>query len=111
MLLILKLSLQIVVIIETGREEGIKEDIKAANTIPTTISSVTPVLYARNPTAVYKSIRRRNKRQKRPDLRLRTLIDLIVKPATPATSTNALAKPIYSMWPRSRVKTIQVRIN
>jgi hypothetical protein len=110
MLLILKLSLQIVVIIETGREECIKEDIKAANTIPTTISSVIPVLYARNPTAVYGSIRRRNKRQKRLVLGPGTLIDFMAKPATPATSTNALAELIYSMWPKSKV-TIQVRIN
>ena len=108
-MLILKLSLRTAVIIETASKD--KEGIKAANTIPTTIGSVTPVLYTRNPTAVYRSIRRRNKRQKRPDLGLGTLIDLIAKPATPATSTNALAEPIYSMWPRSRVKTIQVRIN
>jgi hypothetical protein len=93
MLLILKLSLQIVVIIKTGREE----DIKAASTILTTIDSITPVLYARNPTAVYRSIRRRNKRQKRLDLRLGTLINFIVKPATPVTSTNALLVPIYSI--------------
>ena len=33
MLLILKLSLQIVVIIKTSREEGIKEDIKAISII------------------------------------------------------------------------------
>jgi hypothetical protein len=99
-MLILKLSLQIAIIIETTSKD--KEGIKAANIILTIISSVILVLYARNPTAVYKSICRRNKRQKRLDLRLRTLIDLIVKPATPATSTNALIKLIYSIWPKSK---------
>jgi hypothetical protein len=66
-------------------------------------------LFARNQIAVYGSIRQRNKRQKRLDLRLKTLVDL--EPATPVTSTNALLLPIYSMWPKSKVKTIQVRMN
>jgi hypothetical protein len=96
---------------ETARKAARKVDIRAASiTILTIIDNETPILYARNPTAVYGSIRRRNKRQKRLDLGLRTLIDFIAKPATPATSTNALAEPIYSMWPKSRV-TIQVRMN
>ena len=97
-MLILKLSLRTAVITETASKD--EEGIRAANTILTIIGSVTPVLYARNPTAVYRSIRRRNKRQKRLDLGLRTLIDFIAKPATPATSTNALIELIYSMWPK-----------
>jgi hypothetical protein len=107
-MLILKLSLQTAVITKPASKD--EEGIKATNTIPTIISSVTPILYARNPITVYRSIRRRNKRQKRLDLRLRTLIDFIAKPATPATSTNALIKLIYSMWPKSKV-IIQVKIN
>ena len=94
-MLILKLSLQTTIITKTASKD--EEGIKAINIILTIIGSVTLILYARNPIAVYKSIRRRNKRQKRLDLRLRTLIDFIAKPATPATSTNALAEPIYSI--------------
>ena len=107
-MLILKLSLQTAVIIETANKD--EEGIRAANIILTIISSVTLVLYTRNPTAVYKSICRRNKRQKRLDLGLGTLIDFIAKPATPATSINALVEPIYSIQPKSKV-TIQVRMN
>jgi hypothetical protein len=95
---------------ETARKAACKEDIKAANTIPTTISNAIPVLYTRNPTAVHRSIHRRNKRQKRLDLGPGTLTNFIAKPATPATSTNALVEPIYSMWPKSKV-IIQVRMN
>ena len=94
-MLILKLSLQTAVITKPASKD--EEGIKATNTILTIISSVTLVLYARNPTTVYRSICRKNKRQKRLDLRLRTLIDFIAKPATLTTSTNALAKPIYSI--------------
>ena len=109
-ILILKPSLQTAVITETASKD--EEGIKAANTIPTTIGSVIPVLYTRNPITVYRSICRRNKRQKRLDLGLRNLIDFIAKPATPATSTNALIELIYSIWPKSREKIIQiVRIN
>jgi hypothetical protein len=97
LILILKLSLQIAAIIETACKAACKVNIKAASIILTIIDSVILVLYARNPTAVYRSIYRRSKRQKRLDLRLRTLIDFIAKTATPATSTNALAKPIYSI--------------
>jgi hypothetical protein len=104
----LNLSLRTAVITETASKD--KEGIRAANTILTTIGSVTPVLYTRNPIAVYGSICRRNKRQKRLDLGLRTLIDSMAKPAIPATSTNALVEPIYSMWPKSKA-TIQVRMN
>ena len=107
-MLILKLSLQIVVIIETASKD--EEGIRAINIILTIISSVILVLYARNPIAVYKSICRKNKRQKRLDLRLRILIDFIVKLVTPATSTNALLVLIYSMWPKSKV-IIQVKMN
>jgi hypothetical protein len=61
-MLILKPSLQTAVITETASKD--EEGIKAANIILTIISSVIPVLYARNPIAIYKSIYRRNKRQK-----------------------------------------------
>ena len=100
-MLILKLSLQTAVITEIASKD--EEGIRAANTILTIIGSVTLILYARNQTAVYRSICQRNKRQKRLDLGLRTLIDFIAKPATPATSTNALIELIYSMWPKSKV--------
>jgi hypothetical protein len=52
-------------------------------------------LFARNQIAIYRSIRQRNKRQKRLDLRLKTLVDLEL--ATPITSTNALLLLIYSI--------------
>ena len=94
-MLILKLSLRTAVITETASKD--KEGIRAANTILTTIGSVTPVLYTRNPIAVYGSICRRNKRQKRLDLGLRTLIDLATRPATPVTSKNALLVLIYNI--------------
>ena len=103
MLLILKLSLQIVVIIETSQEEvikekGIKEEgIKATSITPTITGNVILVLYARNPTAVYRSIYWRNKRQKRLDLRLGTLVGLVAKPATLITSINTLIEHIYSI--------------
>jgi len=109
-MLILKLSLRTAVITETASKD--EEGIRAANTILTIIGSVTPVLYARNPTAVYRSIRRRNKRQKRPVLGLGTLLDFLARLITPATSINALVELIYSMWPKSREKKIRiVRIN
>jgi hypothetical protein len=53
-MLILKPSLRTAVIIETASKD--EEGIRAANTILTIISSVTLVLYARNPIAVYGSI-------------------------------------------------------
>ena len=108
-ILILKLSLQTAVITETANKD--KEGIKATNTIPTTTGNAILVLYARNPTTVYRNIHQRNKRQKRLDLGPRTLIDLIAKPATLAISTNNFLVPIYSIQPKSRVKTVQVRTN
>ena len=53
-MLILKLSLQTAVIIETASRD--KEGIKAANIILIITNSVIPILYARNPTAVYKNV-------------------------------------------------------
>jgi hypothetical protein len=72
-----------------------KGDIRAISIIiATTIDNAIPVLYARNPTAAYRSIRRRNKRQKRPDLRPGTLVDLIINCLTLAS---ALIKAISNM--------------
>ena len=53
-MLILKLSLQIVVIIETASKD--EEGIRAINIILTIISSVILVLYARNPTTILRNI-------------------------------------------------------
>jgi len=48
--------------------------------------------------------------QKRLDLELKTLIDLQIRLANPITSKNALLVLIYSIWPKSRAKTI-VKMN
>jgi hypothetical protein len=84
-MLILKLSLQIDAIIAATK----KVNIKATSITLAITDSEILVLYTRNPTAVYRSIHRRSKRQKRLNLRPKT--------ATPATSKNALAKLIYSI--------------
>jgi hypothetical protein len=87
----IKHSLQIDAIIAANY----KGDIKAISiTIATTIDNVILVLYTRNPTAAYKSIRRRNKRQKRPDLRPGILVDLITNRLTLAS---ALIKAISNI--------------
>jgi hypothetical protein len=72
-----------------------KGDIRAINIIiATIINNAILVLYARNPTTTYKSICRRNKRQKRPDLRPGTLVDLITNRLTLAS---ALIKAISNI--------------
>jgi len=63
-------------------------------------------LFAKSQIAVPRSIRRRNKKQKRHNLGLRTSVDLLTRPVDPVTSKNALLAPIYSMWPESKVKMI-----
>jgi hypothetical protein len=70
-------------------------------------------LFAKSQIAVPRSIRKRNKKQKRHDLGLRTSVDLLTRPVDPVTSKNALLVLIYSIWPESKVKMIirAVKIN
>ena len=63
-------------------------------TVRTIRISKTYALFIRNQTAVPRSIYRRNKTLKRPDSRLETLIDLVVKPVTPVTLISTL--PVYT---------------
>ena len=63
-------------------------------------------LFAKSQIAVPGSIRRRNRKQKRHDLGLRTSVDLLTRPVDPVTSKNASLAPIYSIWPESKVKMI-----
>jgi hypothetical protein len=52
-------------------------------TIRTIRISKTHALFIRNQTAIPGSIYRRNKTLKRPDLRLETLVNSVIKPVTP----------------------------
>jgi hypothetical protein len=61
--------------------------------------------------AVPGSIRRRNRKQKRLDLGLKTSVDSLIRPVDPVTLRNDFLVPIYSTWPNSRVKMIIVRTN
>jgi hypothetical protein len=69
-----------------------------------TITLRSRVLYARDPNAAYRSIRRRNKRLRRLDSRVETFTDL--DPEIPVTSTNALVVLIYSTLPNLKEKRI-----
>jgi hypothetical protein len=68
----------------------------------------TYALFARNRTVVLGSIHRRNRTLRRLDLGLETSVDLVERSATPVTSISTLLVHIYSMWPKSKVKTILV---
>ena len=68
-------------------------------------------LFAKSQIAVLKSIRKRNRKQKRLDLRLKTSVDSPTRPVDPVTLRNDFLVPIYSTWPNSRVKIIIVRTN
>jgi hypothetical protein len=59
--------------------------------------SKTYTLFIRNQTTIPGSIYKRNKTLKRPDLRLETLIDLVVKPITLVTLISTLLVYIYSI--------------
>ena len=79
---------------------------------PTTATTTrivpSPASYARDPTAVPGSIRRRNRRQRRPDLGLKTSVSLILRSATPVTSISASIVPIYNTWPKLKANKIRV---
>jgi hypothetical protein len=75
-------------------------------TVRTIRISKTHASFIRNQTAVPRSIHRRNKTLKRPDLRLETLVNSVVKPVTPVTLISTLLVYTYSMWPKSKEKTI-----
>ena len=68
-------------------------------------------LFAKSQIAVLKSIRKRNRKQKRHDLGLKTSVNLLTRPVDPVTSKNALLALIYSIWPGSKVKIIIVKTN
>jgi hypothetical protein len=61
--------------------------------------------------AIPRGIRRRNRKQKRLDLGLKTSVDSLIRPVDPVTLRNDFLVPIYSTWPNSRVKIIIVRTN
>jgi hypothetical protein len=75
-------------------------------TIRTVRISETHALFIRNQTAVPGSIYKRNKTLKRPNLRLETLIDSVVKPVTPVTLISTLLVYTYSIWPKLKEKII-----
>ena len=54
-------------------------------------------LFAKSQIAVPRSIRRRNKKQKRHNLGLRTSVDLLIRPVDPVTLRNDFLVLIYSM--------------
>jgi hypothetical protein len=66
-------------------------------TVRTIRISKTYTLFIRNQTAVPRSIYKRNKTLKRPDLRLETLVNLVVKPVTPVTLISTLLVYTYSI--------------
>ena len=66
-------------------------------TIKTIRISETYALFIRNQTAVPGSIYKRNKTLKRPDLRLETLINLVIKPVTPMTLISTLLVYTYNI--------------
>ena len=68
-------------------------------------------LFAKSQIAVPGSIRRRNRKQKRLDLGLKTSVDLPTRPVDPVTLRNDFLVLIYSIWPNSRVKMIIVKTN
>jgi hypothetical protein len=68
--------------------------------------SKTYTLFIRNQIAIPRSIHRRNKTLKRPDLRLETLVNSMVKPVTPVTLISTLLIYTYSIWPKSKEKMI-----
>ena len=70
-------------------------------------------LYIRSQTTTPRSTYQRNKRLRRPNLELETLVNLVVRYKPPKSSINALIAPIYSIQLKSRenlkvVKTNQV---
>jgi hypothetical protein len=75
-------------------------------TVRTIRMSETHALSVRNQIAVLRSIHRRNKTLKRHDLRLETLVDLVIRYATPVTLISTLLVYTYSIWPKLKVKTI-----
>jgi hypothetical protein len=84
-----------------------------AITVATTVITVRTVriseTYAssiRNQIAVPGSIYKRNKTLKRHDLRLETLVDLVIRYVTPVTLISTLLVCTYSIWPKLKVKTI-----
>jgi hypothetical protein len=68
-------------------------------------------LFIKSQIAVPRSIRRRNKKQKRLDLGLKTSVNSLIRPVDPVTLRNDFLVPIYSTWPNSRVKIMTVRTN
>jgi hypothetical protein len=67
--------------------------------------------FVKSQIAIPGSIRRRNRKQKRLDLGLKTLVDSPTRPVDPVTLRNDFLVPIYSTWPNSRVKMMIVRTN
>jgi hypothetical protein len=62
-----------------------------------TIRLISPVLYARNLTAVHGNTQLRNRTLRRLDLRHETLVDLALGHATPATSKSVSLAHTYNM--------------
>ena len=54
-------------------------------------------LFAKSQIAVLRSIRKRNRKQKRHNLGLRTSVDLLIRPVDPVTLRNDFLVLIYSM--------------
>jgi hypothetical protein len=68
----------------------------------------TYALFARNQTAVYKSIPKRNKTRRRLVLKPEICTGSTLKLRNPGTLTNTLLVHTYNMWLKSRVKIVQV---
>ena len=68
-------------------------------------------LFAKSQIAVLRSIRKKNRKQKRLDLGLKTLVDSLIRLVDPVTLRNDFLVLIYSIWPNSRVKMIIVKTN
>jgi hypothetical protein len=75
-------------------------------TVRTVRISETYALFIRNQIIVPRSIYRRNKTLKRHDLRLETLVDLIIRCVTPITLISTLLVYTYSIWLKLKVKII-----
>jgi hypothetical protein len=66
-------------------------------TIRTIKISETYTLFIKNQTIIPRSIYKRNKTLKRPDLRLETLVNSVVKPVTPVTLISTLLVYTYNI--------------
>jgi hypothetical protein len=75
-------------------------------TVRTVRISETYALSVRNQITVPGSIHKRNKTLKRHDLRLETLVNSVIRYATPVTLISTLLVCTYSIWPKLKVKII-----